>query len=31
MPDYAERLTPPEVRVRPLVDEPHPIPLFVAY
>ena len=31
MPDYAERLTPPEVRVRPLVDGPHPIPLFVAY
>jgi LysR family hca operon transcriptional activator len=31
MPDYAERLTPPEVGVRPLVDEPHPIPLFVAY
>ena len=31
MPDYAERLTPPQVRIRPLVDGPHPIPLFVAY
>ena len=31
MPDYAGPLIPPEVIVRPLVDEPHPIPLFVAY
>ena len=31
MPDYAGPLIPPEVTVRPLVDEPHPIPLVIAY
>jgi LysR family hca operon transcriptional activator len=31
MTDYAGRLIPPEVIVRPLVDEPHPIPLVIAY
>jgi LysR family transcriptional regulator, hca operon transcriptional activator len=31
MPDYAGRLIPPTVIVRPLVDEPHPIPLVIAY
>jgi LysR family hca operon transcriptional activator len=31
MTDYAWRLIPPEVIVRPLVDEPHPIPLVIAY
>jgi LysR family hca operon transcriptional activator len=31
MPDYAGRLIPPGVIVRPLVDEPHPIPLVIAY
>jgi LysR family hca operon transcriptional activator len=31
MPDYAGPLIPPEVIVRPLVDEPHPIPLVIAY
>jgi LysR family hca operon transcriptional activator len=31
MPDYAGRLIPPAVIVRPLVDEPHPIPLLIAY
>jgi LysR family hca operon transcriptional activator len=31
MPDYVGRLIPPAVIVRPLVDEPHPIPLVIAY
>ncbi len=31
MPDYAERLIPPAVIVRPLVDEPHPVPLVIGY
>ena len=31
MPDYAGHLIPPAVIVRPLVDEPHPVPLLIAY
>jgi LysR family transcriptional regulator, hca operon transcriptional activator len=31
MTDYAGPLIPPGVIVRPLVDEPHPIPLVIAY
>jgi LysR family hca operon transcriptional activator len=31
MPEYAGRLIPPAVIVRPLVDEPHPVPLVIGY
>jgi LysR family hca operon transcriptional activator len=31
MPEYAGRLIPPAVIVRPLVDEPRPIPLVIGY
>jgi LysR family transcriptional regulator, hca operon transcriptional activator len=31
MPEYAGRLIPPAVIVRPLVDEPRPVPLVIGY